>query len=126
MRVLHDDFVRQVQRRGKLADRTEAMRAIRITFEVLADRLTVEQSDCISIALGPRVAVFLQNGIRMGANPVPLGEQWQHIAERERMGAAQAANQACSVLDVLGQCCWCADSVIAELRALLAEIVGGT
>ena len=110
--------------RAKLPDRSMALQAIRITFEMLAQRLTLAQIETISSELAPSVAVYLHNGQAANAQSTSAADQWQHIAEREEMEPKEIARQAGEVLEVLSESSEAAVDIpaITALRASFRAI----
>jgi uncharacterized protein (DUF2267 family) len=94
-----DHFVGQVQHRAQLASTDEALRAIRCTFETLAERLTYDEAKDLSAQLPRELAVYFavpDHSIRMS-----LDRFFHRVSEREQVDLPKAIHHARVAIEML-------------------------
>lgn len=94
-----DRFIGQVQHRAQLASTDEALRAIRCTFETLAERLDSGEAKDLAAQLPRELGVYLavpMHGLRM-----TLDEFFQRVSGREQVDFPKSMHHARAVISVL-------------------------
>ena len=94
-----DHFVGQVQHRARLASTDEALRAIRCTFETLAERLDFGEAKDLAAQLPRELGAFFavpEHSVRMS-----LDEFFKRVSEREGIDLPVAVYHARVVIEVL-------------------------
>ena len=97
----HDGFIREVQKNTGLVHWSDALRAIRITLEMLGETLAHAESKALANDLPPRIAIFLSDG---GAKPQWHSSYlltWAYLTEREGIPLVPASKQAVGVLQAI-------------------------
>lgn len=82
--MTHDEFVGQVQSRARLDSSGDALRAIRVTLETLAERLEGGMADNIAAQLPPEIGRFLRTDTSF--ERLSLGQFFHRIWLRESEG----------------------------------------
>ena len=102
----HDDFIGQVQARGKLASRGQAERAIRSVLETIGERIPDGLSDNLSAQLPHEIGEHLRRTDQVGKNGT--GEHFDRdtfltrVSDKsglDRPQAVYAARVVCEVMD---------------------------
>lgn len=96
----YDEFIGQVQHRGRMATRQAAEAATRATLETLGERLTAGAADDLAAQLPPELGAHLRRR-REGLETRDLDTWLRTVARREEAGRPEAAYHARVVLDVL-------------------------
>ncbi|HMJ90751.1 MAG TPA: DUF2267 domain-containing protein [Candidatus Acidoferrum sp.] len=89
----------QVQHRAQLASTEEALRAIRCTFETLAERLSFDEAKDVSAQLPRELATYFavpEHSVRMS-----LDQFFHRTSEREQVALPKAIHHARVVIEVL-------------------------
>ncbi len=118
----YDRFVGQVHNRAKLASNGEAVRAIRATFETLADRLEGGAADNLAAQLPRELGEYLRRealGDLYIGERFDLNEFFQRVAQREQIDLPTAAFRARAVMQVLQEAV--SPGEIVKVRAQLPE-----
>lgn len=102
----HDEFIGQVQHRGRLASRGDAERATRATLETLAERISDGAADNLAAQLPREIAEHLRRKVTAGAGTAErfsLDEFFARVTEREGVEQPDAVHHARAVLGVLDE-----------------------
>jgi uncharacterized protein (DUF2267 family) len=96
------EFLNRVQERAALGSRGAAERAVRATFETLAERVTQGATTNLAAQLPREIAQYL---LRRGPEVQDLStdEFWEHVAEREGTDTATAIRDARAVFATLDE-----------------------
>src|SRR5437763_6615400 len=78
-----DHFVGQVQHRAQLASTDEALRAIRCTFETLAERLDFGETKDLAAQLPRELAAYF--AVQEHSKRFSLDEFFKRVSEREQI-----------------------------------------
>ena len=103
----YEEFIEQVQKRARLASKTEAARATRAALETLAERISKEERYDAASQLPRGLAMYLkQPFLGPGKQPSPkrnisLDEFFQRMSIREDVPLATAREHAHAVMSVL-------------------------
>jgi uncharacterized protein (DUF2267 family) len=95
----YDDFVGQVQHRARLADGSEAMRAIHATLETLNERLWGGEAGDLAAQLPQEIGSYLRQPALQ--EKFGLHEFYERVALREGASVSEAAFHAAAVVSVL-------------------------
>jgi uncharacterized protein (DUF2267 family) len=96
----HVVFLRRVQELGDMDSREAAERAVRATFETLAERVTQGATTHLAAQLPRELAQYLlRRGPRV--HELSTDEFWSHVGHRERVQPADAIRHAKAVFQVL-------------------------
>jgi len=94
-----DHFVGQVQHRAQLASTDQALRAIRCTFETLAERLSFDEAKDVAAQLPRELGTYFavpEHSIRMS-----LDDFFHRVSEREGVDLPKSVHHARVVVEVL-------------------------
>jgi uncharacterized protein (DUF2267 family) len=96
------EFLNRVQERAALGSRGAAERAVRATFETLAERVTQGATNNLAAQLPREIAQYL---LRRGpeVNDLSADEFWEHVAEREGTDTATAIRDARAVFETVDE-----------------------
>ncbi|MGH7720112.1 MAG: DUF2267 domain-containing protein [Gemmatimonadaceae bacterium] len=98
----HVVFLRRVQELGALESREGAERAVRATFETLAERVSQGVTTHLAAQLPRELAQYLlRRGPRV--QQLSVDEFWQHVGHREGVEPAEAIKHSKVVFQVLGE-----------------------
>ncbi|HJU65465.1 MAG TPA: DUF2267 domain-containing protein [Gemmatimonadaceae bacterium] len=96
----HVVFLRRVQEVGNMDSREAAERAVRATFETLAERVTQGATTHLAAQLPREIAQYLlRRGPRV--QELSIDEFWNHVGHRERVEQADAIRHTKAVFQVL-------------------------
>ena len=117
------EFLGYVQERAGLDSRGAAERAVRATFETLAERVTQGATTNLAAQLPREIAQYL---LRRGPEVKELSADqfWEHIAEREHSDTATAIRHARAVFQTLDEAVSAGeiDDFRAELPTVLKRL----
>lgn len=117
----HDEFIGQVQSRGRLSSRGTAERACRATLETLGERITEGLADNLAAQLPHEVGEHLRRTEVLGG--AGTGERFgrsdfiERVAERAGVDRPRAAHLARAVFEVVDEAT--SGGVTAKVRASL-------
>lgn len=96
------EFLNRVQEHAGLDARADAERAVRATFETLAERVTQGATTNLAAQLPREIAQYL---LRRGPEVKELSpdEFWEHVAEREGTDTVTAIRHARAVFQTLDE-----------------------
>lgn len=97
----YNEFVGQVQHRARLGSTGDAVRAIRVTLETLAERLTNGETKDLASQLPREIAHYLEEVPTVGGERFSLDEFFQRVSIRESVGLPEAVFHARVVVEVL-------------------------
>ena len=112
-----EEFIGQVQHRGRLATRSEAERATRATLEALAERLEGGAPGNLAAQLPQELAGCLER--RGSGERFSVEQFFDRVAERTNADRPRAVFEARVVLDVLREAV--AGGTLDKVRAQLPE-----
>jgi uncharacterized protein (DUF2267 family) len=98
----YDEFVGQVQHRGRMASSGDAVKAIHATLQTLSERLTSGEAKDLAAQLPQEIAFYLHK------EPSPkdverftLQEFFERVSRREHVDLPKSIHHARAVIDVL-------------------------
>jgi len=97
----YDELVGQVQNRARLSSTGDAVRAIRVTLETLAERLTREETKDLAAQLPQEIGRYLQESFAAEGERFSLDDFFQRLSIREGVDVPEAVFHARVVLEVL-------------------------
>src|SRR5438876_6383561 len=112
-----DHFVGQVQHRAQLASTDEALRAIRCTFETLAERLDFGETKDLAAQLPRELAAYF--AVQEHSKRFSLDEFFKHVSEREQVDLPKSIHHARVVVELLREAVSAGE--IRDVRAQLPE-----
>lgn len=99
----HDEFIKQVQNRARLASRGDAEVATRAVLETLAERLSENEPFHAASQLPRGIAAYLQHEYAGKAIAYTLDEFFQMVSQREKVELPQAVDHTRVVMEVLSE-----------------------
>ena len=112
-----DHFVGQVQHRAQLASTDEALRAIRCTFETLAERLDFGETKDLAAQLPRELAIYFAASEH--SERFSLNEFFKRVSEREQLTLPKSIHHARVVIEVLQEAVSAGE--IRDVRAQLPK-----
>ena len=112
-----DHFVGQVQHRAQLASTDEALRAIRCTFETLAERLDFGETKDLAAQLPRELAAYF--AVQEHSKRFSLQEFFKRMSEREQMDLPKSIHHARVVVELLQEAVSAGE--IRDVRAQLSD-----
>lgn len=112
-----DEFIGQVQNRGRMASGDEALKATRATLEVLGQRLAGGEASNLGAQLPEEIARFLTGGGT--GERFDLDEFFRRVSEREGVDLPVSVHHARAVISVLQDAV--SRGEIEDVRAQLPE-----
>ena len=122
--MTYEDFIGEVQGRGRFESAEAAATAVRATLVTLAEQLPVSVARNLAAQLPPEIARFLVIDESLEFPPMSLDQFIRHIASREanRGGLAAALHHARVVVEVLHDAT-CGGIMGKVLRAVPQDLV---
>jgi uncharacterized protein (DUF2267 family) len=112
-----DEFVGQVQHRARLPSSGDALKAIRVTLETLAERLSGEEPRNLASQLPQEIGIFL--GEKGKAERFSSDEFFQRVAKRENSDLPDAVQHVRAVFSVINDAA--SKGEVDDLRSQLPE-----
>ncbi|HHX45155.1 MAG TPA: DUF2267 domain-containing protein [Chloroflexi bacterium] len=113
-----DEFIGQVQSRGRMASQDEALKATRATLGVLGQRLAGGEASDLAAQLPEEIARFLHSDGGTGER-FDLDEFFRRVSEREGVDLPVSVHHARAVISVLQEAV--SRGEMQDVRAQLPE-----
>lgn len=114
----YSEFIGQVQSRGRMASEGEALKATRVTLEVLGQRLAGGEPRNLAAQLPEEIGRFLHDDDDTGER-FDLDEFFRRVSEREGVDLPVSVHHARAVISVLTEAV--SRGEIDDVRAQLPE-----
>ena len=101
--MTYDQFVGEVQHRAQLGSLGDAVGAIRVTLEALAECLAMDEAENLASQLPREVGIYLLRSVLVEPVRPTLDEFLEAITLDEGIDAQDAIYQARVVLEMLGE-----------------------
>ncbi|MBD3182446.1 DUF2267 domain-containing protein [Candidatus Poribacteria bacterium] len=97
----YDDFIKEVQTRGRLSSQGEAVQAIRATLEVLGQRITQKEAEHLASELPQEIGVYLRDA--GDTERFDLDEFFERVnkIEKSSVDLAESVHHARAVISVV-------------------------
>lgn len=120
----YDEFIAEIQRRGRLATRDEADKAVAATLTTLSERLAGGETKDLASQLPPEIAVYLLGSTASMGQPFSLDEFFWRVSEREGVDLNDATFHARVVVGLLTEAVTMGEieNVRAQLPADFAQL----
>jgi uncharacterized protein (DUF2267 family) len=112
-----DQFTGQVQNRARLASTDEALRAIRCTFQTLAERLTIDEAKDLASQLPTELALYFV--VPVYSVRMTLKEYFARVSLCEQVTLPKSMHHARCVIEVLQEAV--SEGEIRDVRAQLPK-----
>ncbi|GCE49735.1 uncharacterized protein (DUF2267 family) [Thermosporothrix hazakensis] len=97
----HDEFIGQVQHRGRMSSRGDAEAAVRATLQTLGERLAGGEAKDLASQLPSQMAEYVLSGLAGMGERFNLDEFFLRVADREGVDLPKATFHAKAVMSVL-------------------------
>ena len=97
----YPEFINLVQRRARLDNEEEALRATEATLKTLAERITAEEAEQLAAQLPAEVGRYLKDPEKQEA--FDLDNFYYHVSIRESVGLPEVIRHARAVMSVVSQ-----------------------
>lgn len=99
--MTYDEFVEQVQQRGRLSSRAAAERATRVVLETVGERLAGGEPEDLAAQLPPEIGRYLLEPLAGAAVPYDSQDFYELVSQREGVDVQIAAHHVRAVAAVL-------------------------
>ena len=113
----YDEFVGEVENRGRLPSRGDAVRAIQATLETLAERIREGEASDLAAQLPPEIGTFLRKVDE--TERFPVEDFFLRVAAKETADLPDATHHARAVIAVLQEAVTTGE--IDDIRAQLPD-----
>ena len=113
----YDEFVGEVENRGRLPSRGDAVRAIQATLETLAERIREGEASDLAAQLPPEIGTFLRKVDE--TERFPVEDFFLRVAAKETADLPDATHHARAVIAVLQEAVTTGE--IEDIRAQLPD-----
>ncbi len=96
-----EEFVKEVQQRGRFTSKIDAIRSIRATLQTLSERLAGGEAKDLASQLPQEIGSYLYWNLGLPPERMALEDFFQRVALRESADMSQAIYHARVVMEVL-------------------------